>query len=346
MLKVKKEGIIIKSNNNGFEIAGVLNPAVIAHQLKIHMFYRAVASGNYSSIGYCRLKGPLEVEEKGDKPVIFPQFDYEIHGVEDPRIVQVDGLFYLAYTAYDGINALGALATSVDLIHFEKRGLITPQITFNEFKRLAECQKPLNEKYFRYNKRDNIKTKHNKPVYLWVKNVVFFPRRIHNKLCFLIRIKPDIQLVSIEKLTDLSKEFWENYFQDFASNIILEPKHRHEVSYVGAGCPPVETQEGWLIIYHGVHDTPAGYVYTACAALFDLDNPSVELARLPYPLFYPEFEYEKVGEVNNVCFPTGSVLEGDTLYIYYGAADDQIACASVSLKELLCELLLNPTKNE
>jgi predicted GH43/DUF377 family glycosyl hydrolase len=123
--------------------------------------------------------------------------------------------------------------------------------------------------------------------------------------------------------------------------IVLTPKFKHEVSYVGAGCPPIETKFGWLLIYHGVYDTIKGYVYSACAALLDLDNPVKELARLPYPLFEPKEPWELKGEVNNVCFPTGSVVFDDTLYIYYGAADERIACVSVCLSALLNELNLN-----
>jgi predicted GH43/DUF377 family glycosyl hydrolase len=115
------------------------------------------------------------------------------------------------------------------------------------------------------------------------------------------------------------------------------------VSYIGGGCPPIETEAGWLLIYHGVHDTVKGYVYTACAALLDLNDPGKEIARLPYPLFFPDQEWEINGEVNNVCFPTGTILEENTLYIYYGAADEHIAVASVQLNELLDELHLYKT---
>jgi predicted GH43/DUF377 family glycosyl hydrolase len=80
-------------------------------------------------------------------------------------------------------------------------------------------------------------------------------------------------------------------------------------------------------------------VYTACAALLDLTHPEKELSRLPYPLFIPDKPWEIVGEVNNVCFPTGTVLEGDSLYIYYGAADERIAVAKVSISALLIELM-------
>lgn len=128
---------------------------------------------------------------------------------------------------------------------------------------------------------------------------------------------------------------------DFENNIALAPEYEHEISYIGGGCPPIETEHGWLVIYHGVHDTAEGYSYAACAALMDLDDPLREIARLPYPLFQPEEEWELKGEGNNVCFPTGAALFDDTLYIYYGAADERIACASVSLSELLVELQLN-----
>ncbi len=161
------------------------------------------------------------------------------------------------------------------------------------------------------------------------------------------RIKPDVQIVvGVEDLNELNPNFWHNYFLHFEECIVLAPKYPHEISYIGGGCPPIETEQGWLLIYHGVHDTLKGYVYSACAVLLDLADPRVEIARLPYPLFIPAYPWELKGEVNNVCFPTGTALFEDILYIYYGAADERIACASVSLAELLKELSLNLTKHE
>ncbi|MFR8356124.1 MAG: hypothetical protein ACLVEJ_11005 [Parabacteroides sp.] len=194
-------------------------------------------------------------------------------------------------------------------------------------------------KYFRsYNKRES-KTNSGKKIYLTDKNVVFFPRKINGKFYFMHRIKPDIQLVCVEKLEDLTTKFWTDYFIDFSNKILLKPQYDHEASYIGAGCPPIETPEGWLLIYHSVYDTPGGYVYSACAALLDLNDPSIELARLPYPLFTPDTDYELLGVVNRVCFPTGTALFDDRLYIYYGAADKCIACISVKLQELVNELI-------
>ena len=346
MIAVKKEGILIKKSNLGFENEGVFNPAAIREGEFVHNFYRAVSKGNHSTIGYCKLKGPLTIEERSETPLLFPKFDYESRGIEDPRIVKIDGLYYLTYTAYDGINALGALAVSEDLINFERKGILSPQITFDEFRLLAECKGAINEKYLRYNEHEQIKEKNGKKIFIWDKNIIFFPRKIDGKFHFLHRIRPDIQMVCVHDLNELTQDFWQNYFMHIDKCIVLSPKFDHEVGYIGGGCPPIETEHGWLLIYHGVHDTIEGYVYSACAALLDLENPQQEIARLPYPLFSPEFPWEKIGTVNNVCFPTGTALFDDTLYIYYGAADEQIAIASIQLSDLLKELLQNKSSNE
>lgn len=346
MIEVKKEGILLNKTMLGFESEAVLNPAAIIEGENVHLFYRAVSKGNYSTIGYCKLKGPLTIEERFDGPVLFPQFDYESHGIEDPRIVKIEDLYYLTYTAYDGVNALGSLALSKDLIHWDKVGLIVPQITYDEFSHLAGSRAALNGKYLRYNSHEGIIENQGKKVFIWDKNVIFFPRKIDNKFYFLHRVRPDIQIVAVNDLQELTIEFWQNYFLELGGRIVLSPKYKHEVSYIGGGCPPIETEYGWLLIYHGVYDTINGYVYSACAALLDLENPQKEIARLPHALFRPEYEWELKGEVNNVCFPTGAVLFGDRLYIYYGAADEQIACASVSLSALLKELILNSKHDE
>ena len=341
MLFINKRGIILKKTSLGFELEAVLNPAVIKDNETIHLFYRAVAKGNYSSIGYCKLITPLIVGHRMDTPLLFPQFDYEMHGVEDPRITKIEDTFYLTYTAYDGVNALGCLAISKDLITWEKLGIIVPQMFYKEFNRLASSKKILNEKYLRYNGDGGVLERKGKKVFIWDKNVIFFPRRIKGKLCFLHRIKPDIQFVCINNLAELTTDFWQNYFLHFEDNIVLTSKYEHGASYIGGGCPPIETEYGWLLIYHGVQDTIDGFVYSACAALLDIDNPIKEISRLPYPLFKPDEQWELKGEVNNVCFPTGAFVEEDVLYIYYGAADEQIACASMSLSNLLNELLIH-----
>lgn len=338
MIEVIKEGILLEKTNYDFENDGVLNPAVIRIEDDVHIFYRAVRKGNFSSIGYCRLDGPLKVAERWKRPFIISELDFESHGVEDARIVKIDDLYYLTYTGYDGINARGALAISEDLVNFKKHGIIVPTITCAEFVYIAESAGKINEDYYR-NPKYNYQADPAKKVLVWDKNVVFFPRRIDGKLVFLHRIRPGIQIASINSLHDLTQEYWVNYFARFEDYIVMDPVYKHESSYIGSGCPPIETEQGWLLIYHGVEHMQKGLVYSACAALLDLNEPSKVKARLPYALFSPETTWELNGYVNNVVFPTGTALFGDTLFIYYGAADTLIAAASVNLPDLLAELL-------
>lgn len=346
MLEVKKEGILLEKTHLGFENEGVLNPAVYQEGDTVHLYYRAVRKGNHSTIGYCRLNGPLTIVERWHKPLIMPELDFESQGVEDPRLVKIEDTFYMSYTGYDGISARGAVATSSDLIHFTKRGIVVPPITYSEFIFLAEPAGKINENYYQNQKFYDQKLDPEKKMLLWDKNVIFLPKKIAGKLVFFHRIRPGIQIVYIDNLDDLTPGFWDEYFLNMQDHIVMDPVYKHESAYIGGGCPPIETEFGWLFIYHGVHEKKMGKVYSACAALLDLNNPSKEIARLPYPLFSPEFDWEFFGEVNNVVFPTGTSLFGDRLYIYYGAADERIACASVSFSALLKELILNTQKNE
>ncbi|MDP4208206.1 MAG: pesticidal protein Cry7Aa [Bacteroidota bacterium] len=344
MIQVKKEGVLLTKTGLEFENEGVLNPAVIREGDSVHLFYRAVRQGNNSSIGYCRLDGPLTVAERWDKPIIVPEFDYESHGVEDARITKIDDVYYMTYTGYDGTNARGALATSKDLIHFEKQGLIVPPLTFAEFVSLVESSGKINENYYLDPKFYYLPTDTERKKLLWDKNVIFFPRKINGKLVFFHRLRPGIQLVYVNSLKELTKEFWKDYFLNMHEHIVLDPIYEYELAYIGSGCPPIETEHGWLLIYHGVKRTEEGFfIYSACAALLDLNNPVKEIARLPYTLFSPEYEWELTGEVNNVVFPTGTAIFGNTLFIYYGAADSRIACASVNLSDLVAELLTYTT---
>ncbi|NLI35189.1 MAG: pesticidal protein Cry7Aa [Bacteroidales bacterium] len=340
MINIKREGIILQTTDLEFENESVMNPAVITVGDDIHMFYRAVQEGNHSTIGYCKMKSPLEVVYREKEPILSPLVECESHGVEDPRIVKIEDTYYMTYTAYDGHNAIGSLAVSKDLKHFTRIGIIASQITYSQFtKLLKKDDSPHTEKYFRaYNQRQT-KTQEGNPLYLADKDLVLFPRKINGKFFFMHRIRPDIQSILIDHFEDLTPAFWEKYYSNFTDHIFFKHRYDHESSYIGAGCPPIEIDEGWLMIYHSVCDTSDGYVYSASAALLDKDDPTIEMARLPYPLITPEMDYENLGIVDKVCFPTGAIIWDDRLYIYYGAADKCIACASVSMSELIGELL-------
>ncbi len=343
-MRAKKHGILLDKTPLGFENDGAFNPAAILENGKIHLFYRAVRTGNYSSIGYAELSNPVTVKTRKKKPVLIPEYSYESQGMEDPRIVKIEDTFYMTYTAYNKINALGAVATSRDLKTFQKHGIITPRFTYREYKHMVECCPQLNEKYFfhyKIFKEHGLGPEVAEKLMVWDKNLMFFPKKIKDKFALLHRIHPGIQIVYFEKIEDLNQAFWTDYFMNLEKHIVMDPELKHESSHIGGGCPPIETSEGWLLIYHSAEDTPKGFKYHAAAALLDLENPNREIARLPHPLISPRFKWEREGYVNNIIFPSGAIIHDDLLYIYYGAADERVAVASISLTDLLNELLIN-----
>lgn len=338
MITIKNEGIILEKTNLAFENKGVLNPACIQVGDITHMFYRAINYNDISSIGYCQLKDNKVVKRLAE-PVIFPEYDYEKKGVEDPRITLLEGLYYLFYTAYDGKNALIAYATSKDLIHFVKQGSVSPKISYDEAEDIFRKSK-VREKYTLFEM--SFKEREGKDVLLFEKDACLFPKKFDHKFALLHRILPGIQLVCFDNFSELTDDRWRDYFKNLGDSIVLDPLYMFESRNIGGGCPPIETKDGWLIIYHAVEDTPLGKVYHASAALLDLRNPLKVLGRLKEPLFSPQASWEKIGVINNVVFPTGAVVRDMRLFIYYGAADKLIAAKSVDLAELLTELKNSP----
>jgi len=334
MIIVKNEGVILEKTNLKFENKAVLNPACIQVKDITHMFYRAINHQDISSIGYCQLKNN-KIIKRFKKPILFPEYDYEKKGVEDPRITFLEGTYYLLYTAHDGKNALIAYATSRDLVHFTKQGLISPKISYDEAEDIFRESK-VRERYLMF--ETFYKEKEGKDILLFEKDASLFPKKINHKFALFHRILPGIQIIYFDNFPELTENCWRDYFKNLGDFIVLDPLFWFENRNIGGGCPPIETKDGWLIIYHAVEDTPIGKIYHATAALLDLKNPLKVLGRLKEPLFSPKAPWEKSGVTNNVVFPTGAVVKNKRLYIYYGAADKLIAAKSVDLAELLIEL--------
>lgn len=331
MIEVKSKKIILEKTDLNFENQAVLNPACIEKDGIVHMFYRAVRPGNFSTIGYCQIKNG-EIIYRKNQPCLYPEYDYETQGLEDPRITFLDGLYYLFYTAFDGRNARIAYAVSPDLKHFEKRGVISPQIPYQKaidiffnigVKKEYVVGKTLCEAIGGAN------------IMLWDKDACLFPKKINGQYALLHRILPDIQIAYFTNFSQLTDDYWLNYLQNLKKYILLEPRFDFESRSIGAGTPPIETPYGWLLIYHAVQETADGAVYHAGAALLDKDNPQRLIGRLTQPLFSPDKSWEKLGNINNIVFPTGAVLKKDKIEIYYGAADKVIGCCTVDLPTLL-----------
>ena len=338
MLKVKKEGVILTSTNSEFEAQAVLNPGCIQVGNEVHMFYRAVRSGNHSTIGYCRLKGPLKVVERATEPILKPEYEYERHGVEDPRIVKYKDTYYMFYMAYNGKDVVVAYATSKDLKNWKKQGPISHHISYAEAKKIFMKAKA-QERYFNYDLYDRDEKDPPEKVYIWGKDAFMFPKKIKGKFALLHRILPDIHVIYFKDFKDLTRAYWKKYLSTATEHEVLGQRYWFESRAMGAGAPPIETKYGWLLIYHGIENSPKGRIYRACAALLDKNDPCKLIGRLDMPLFSPEKPWEIKGDVNNVVFPTGTAIFGKRLYIYYGAADKKIAVASVNFKELIKEII-------
>ncbi len=134
---------------------------------------------------------------------------------------------------------------------------------------------------------------------------------------------------------------WISYSPDLIhwgrSDFLFGPRPRYWDSYrVGASAPPIRTEQGWLEIYHGVKMTSAGPIYRTGAVMLDLIDPRIVLGRSLSPLHSPREDYERVGDVGNVVFACGAIVDDDqTVKVYYGAADTAICVATATLAEII-----------
>jgi len=315
-LKRHRRNPIIEPRGDDWEALATFNPAAIKKDGKIYVFYRAVGDYfNYaSSLGLAIFDEELNLVERKQEPVFGPDLKLWELSVEDPRITEIEGVYYMTYvTTCTPAPPFGvrmkvglpkpeqafsrcAVAVSKDLDSFRRLGILTP-----------------------YDAEE--------------RNLVLFPRRIDGKILALHRPanwvggdygtdRPSIWLSFLDELPGIMKEH----------KLVLSPEEKWEENKIGAGPPPVETEKGWLLIYHGVDDKN---VYRVGAALLDLEKPWKVVAKTSKPILEPEKEYEKEGDVPNVVFPTGAVVVGDELLVFYGAADKVCCVASANLNDVL-----------
>lgn len=162
------------------------------------------------------------------------------------------------------------------------------------------------------------------------KDGVLFPRKINDLYARLDR-----------PIGQNCGSVWISYSPDLInwgkSEVVMTPRHGYWDDYrIGASVPPIETNDGWLEIYHGVKMTSAGPIYRIGAVLLNLENPAVVLKRGAIPILSPHTYYERIGDIPNVCFACGAVLNNnDKILIYYGAADTSICIAESTIEEIL-----------
>ncbi len=170
------------------------------------------------------------------------------------------------------------------------------------------------------------------------KDAALLPRRIDGRWALIHR-----------PMTATGAHMWISYSPDLrhwgSHKVILEARRGGwwDANKIGLCSPPIETPKGWLMIYHGVRQTAAGSIYRLGLALFDLERPEVCLQRGNSWMFGPETPYERAGDVHDVVFPCGQTIgaDGDTIHLYYGAADSCMALATGSVRRLLAWLDAN-----
>ncbi|MBI2035179.1 MAG: pesticidal protein Cry7Aa [Candidatus Liptonbacteria bacterium] len=341
-IKVEKLGIILKPTKNSFEEKAVLNPGIYQDGEFVHVFYRAKSKKEISTIGYAKLNGPTKIVERLERPLMIPQYKYEKKGLEDPRITKIGKTFYMTYVAHDGKHAVTAYAESQDLKKFKKRGVISPEIKYDQAAKYFREGK-LKDRYFMF--ESYYEEQAGADVYIWEKDVFLFPKKFGGNFAMIHRILPDIQLIYFKNFDEIKSEtFWGEYLRHLSKYVVLENKYWFESRNIGGGAVPLETKYGWLLIFHTVEEVNKNKIYHASAALLDKKNPLKLLGRLDEPLFSPTEKWERGGFPFDVVFPTGTAVFGEDLYIYYGAADKYIAVAKVNLDELLFALISSKNK--
>lgn len=298
--RYKGNPILAPRPENPWESIMVYNAAVVEAGGKVHILYRAQGSKlGVSRIGYASTSDGLHIDERLDHPVFGPDpaSDLECYGIEDPRLTLIGDRIYMNYSAY-GMN--------MGMVFPLKRVQIgMTSISVEDF---LEKRWNWGERIYPFYMVDN-------------KNSFFLPEKVDGKFVLIHRIPPHMWIAYSEDL-----KAWTG------QKIIMSPEFGWEYFKIGGGAPPLRTDKGWILIYHGVDREMR---YRLGLALLDLEDPGRVIARYEKPFLEPETEYERTGVVPNVTFTCGAVIRDDALYLYYGGADTVMCVATARVRDVL-----------
>lgn len=322
-IRSEKNPILKPNKKNNWEIKAAFNPSVVCDKGKYHLLYRAISNPQkrqgfnleISSIGYA--EGDSYDNFTNNRQLIEPDFYWEAFGCEDPRMTKIDDKYYIFYTALsvypfsaDGIRI--GMAITKDFKKIEEKHLVTP---FNS------------------------------------KAMALFPEKINGKFAAILTVDTDnppakIVLAFFDEEADIwNQNKWEEWYSNLTSSTI--PLLRSKNDHLEVGAQPIKTKKGWLVIYAYIKNYFSGNkIFSIEAVLLDLKNPFKVIGRTKEPLLVPEKDYELSGNISNIVFPSGAILEGDNLSIYYGATDTTSCVASCKLSDLLKEMELPEEKGE
>jgi predicted GH43/DUF377 family glycosyl hydrolase len=286
---------ILLPQGNGWESAGTFNPAVVEYNGKLVMLYRAQDASGTSRLGYAESTDGIHFTRRPE-PVLSPEAEYEKEGgVEDARLQKFGDTYYLTYTGYNKKDAQLCLATSRDLIHWNRKGVLLPAYKGN------------------WNKG-------------WTKSGAIVPEKIDGKywMYWLGTAANKTDQMGLSYSSDLL-----HWTEATETPVLPRRSGKFDSRVVEPGPPPILTQSGITLIYNGADDQ---LVYRTGVAVFDRQNPRKLLWRTDQPIFAPEKEWEKVGQVPNVVFVEGMARQGKRWLFYYGGADKYVGVAEASVQ--------------
>jgi predicted GH43/DUF377 family glycosyl hydrolase len=282
---------------------GLFNPAAIQAGAKTVLLFRAMDTQQTSRIGYAESADGLHFT-RHPKPVLEPETTYEDGGgVEDPRVVRIGGVYYLTYTGYNKHDAQLCLATSRDLIHWHREGVILPAYkgTWNTG---------------------------------WTKSGAIVTEKIQGKWwMYYLGTRKDPDGVSRDYMGIASSDDL-IHWSDASRQPVLERRPgAFDSRVMEPGPPPLLTGAGILLLYNGADEH---LTYGPAWVLFDRQNPARMIARANEPFLMPRLEWERIGNVPNVIFLEGTIERADAkeleLMGYYGAADKYVGAMRVRIR--------------
>ena len=286
---------ILSPQGTTWESAGTFNPAVVRYGSKFVMLYRAQDAAGTSRLGYAESSDGIHFSRHVE-PVLSPEADYEKDGgVEDPRLQKFGDTYYLTYTGYNKKDAQLCLATSRDLIHWERKGVILPAYKGN------------------WNKG-------------WTKSGAIVPEKIDGKywMYWLGTAADKTDQMGISYSSDLL-----HWIEASETPVLPRRPGKFDSRVVEPGPPPILTDRGIVLIYNGADDH---LVYRTGIAVFDRRDPRKLLSRSAEPVFAPQKEWEKIGQVPNVVFAEGMARQGNRWLFYYGGADKYVGVAEAPVR--------------
>lgn len=301
---------ILQATDWPYPVHSVFNPAAVELDGEVVLLVRCEGFTGRSHLTVARSKDGFRNWVIDPQPTLEPDpvhYPEEIWGIEDPRAVWLEELRCWAVT-YTSYSKAGPLVS------------IACTTDFRTFERIGAVMPPED------------------------KDAALFPVRFRGRWAMLHRPVP--------LATELGAHIWLSFSPDlkhWGDHRILIRARRGawwDAGKIGLSAPPLWTEHGWLILYHGVRMTPAGCLYRLGLALLDLEDPTRVLRRTAQWIFGPRADYELQGDVPGVVFPCGWVVRGDRVLLYYGAADTCVAVAEGSLQQLVDFILQSPEAEE